>query len=257
MQARQRAERVCDTIPAVKPAGIGTGLRGAQHTSSLSSGGFAAFNSVLPAGTFDTDSRRQRRLLPTPGSNGPEYHPTGVLGGRLHLVQSIRDVHPEGKRTFTERQPDPTRPAGVRRVVSEVASCANPNVGPTSGLPPHPEGKRSYPAHHKAYRIYVGQELPHADRSEGVAVTRDANGEALRSKNTPVAWPKWPGYPPNCNASGKHIDYALSKHEHRGFRAMPEEHPDLRRSRQNRLAAADPSYTNQQMRCRHAGEYSY
>lgn len=81
-------------------------------------------------------------------------------------------------------------------------------------------------------------------------VARLPNGEPKRSLAHPVAWPAYPGYPPDREAAtGTRIDYALARNGGHFGTAM-KEHPDLVASRDNRVAASDPARVNQAMRFR-------
>ena len=79
------------------------------------------------------------------------------------------------------------------------------------------------------------------------------SGEPKRQLAHPVAWPGYPGYPPDREAAtGTRIDYANAKYGvNGGFKTKCAEHPDLVTSRANRVAASDPGRYNQSMRCRH------
>ena len=77
-------------------------------------------------------------------------------------------------------------------------------------------------------------------------VSIDERGEPKRSLEKPVAWPSYPGYPPDRDAAtGTRIDYGVSRYggSLRETRGM---HPDVLASRQNR----EQDQYNQSMRAR-------
>jgi len=262
LQSRRRAENssVADTTCS-QAAGVSTGLRSGRHTSTLTEICFSDYSGRTASDTarsqMATASVRQKKLIQTP-SHTEEFSAIGLIGGRRHFAEQTRTVHPEGKRTFQVPDPKPPHPSGIRRTHQTAPSLSNPNSLAPPASTVRAEGKRAYPRADAGYRIYVPQELPVPTRTPGVRVIADEAGVPLRSHIKPVAWPQWPGYPPERDAkTGAKVDYALSKHEHGGFRSMPREHPDVAASRQNRKIASDQSCANQQMRCRQAGIYFY
>ena len=70
---------------------------------------------------------------------------------------------------------------------------------------------------------------------------------------TPIAWPSYAAYPPDRDARGNLVDYALAKHGGI-FKDAKKEHPDLKFARESRSAGYA---VNQHHKLRHAGLWHY
>ena len=137
------------------------------------------------------------------------------------------------------------QPVGVRRVHPTPAPrSANPNTA-QSAREPRNEGVRM------VRRVAESS----VARQEGLRCIRDEQGVPVRARNTPNAWPAWPGYPPSRDPkTGTPIDYALAQHGG-PFRKVPPPPADVLASRLNCIRASNAP--NEGMKARHAGERLY
>lgn len=235
--------------------------------SILDHGGFAAWTDVAPGSILDKRGKRDLRQPPT----GREFNPTGMVGGRRHTAAYRKDEPGlRGKRTFvaaTKSLEGPVTtelPQGVRRLSASPAATANPSAA--QGKPPvraQSAGlvrKDPLPVDRAARVRSAGLSRRSQNGSEfvwgGLRIARDSSGRSIRAAESPMPWPAARDYPPSRDASGVPIDYALARYGG-PLRSKPPEHPDVVKSRRNRAIASDPSYPNQAMRARNAGEIYY
>lgn len=247
---------------------------GQPRSSALSSnGGFQTWTDVPPVGAKDphvTLVPQKRHLYQNP--TGKEFDSAGLVGGRAKVPPIRPFVWAEdGKRTWDDRPDRSARTLpylkreqpiahGVRHFHADHPPLsANPNNMASGERPPRAEGVRWSERAYQTDGVFQRSERPSSlrpPRGEGVRISRDPQGVPMRAKEMPIAWPAWPGYPPTRDAGGRAVDYALARYGG-SFRGMPQEHADVRSSRQQRVVAADPKFVHQGMRCRHAGEYYY
>ena len=140
-----------------------------------------------------------------------------------------------------------------------TAAKSNPNTILKEFLPDRNEGVRMFEGRNDV--DYNCWDPPNLHKAKGGdwnwntqfgfrKVSKLDSGEPKRNLEHPVAWPSYPGYPPDRDAAGTQVDYALARHGGY-FKAMQQQHPDVVTSRANRVAASDPGRYNQSMRCRH------
>ncbi len=157
-----------------------------------------------------------------PGDRGKG---SGMFAGRAGLF----DNRQEGKRTYgIDAMPQGYRdhsppPRGLRRLRTDTVGGANPNVAgvfdASGALRPKPR--------QQGVRYVEKRPVTIAFNETIVTKTRAAAAE-----ETPVAWPSHPKYPPDADASGALIDYALVKHGGK-LRAARGAHPEVVASRAN------------------------
>ena len=199
------------------------------------------------------------------------YAPCPPCAGRRHTAAYRKDEPGlRGKRTFvaaTKSLEGPVTtevPQGVRRLSASPAATANPSAA--QGKPPvraQSAGlvrKDPLPVDRAARVRSAGLSRRSQNGSEfvwgGLRIARDSSGRSIRAAESPMPWPAARDYPPSRDASGVPIDYALARYGG-PLRSKPPEHPDVVKSRRNRAIASDPSYPNQAMRARNAGEIYY
>jgi len=240
--------------------------------SLLNGGGFASWTNVPPVGVPDphvADQMRQgKQTFPhfkhSVSGNDPYKEDAGkriTLLGEQPVKFDEKHHYPS---LFNARNTKEIVPMGVRQVESRAkrmtAGHADPNTVVKQIVPSHPEGVRMYPgANDVGYNCWEPQDLKNARGGDWNwntkfgfrKVAKMENGEPKRQLAHPVAWPSYPGYPPDRDAAtDTRVDYALARHGGT-FKVTGVQHPDLITSRANRVAASDPGRYNQSMRCRH------
>lgn len=247
--------------------------------SSSLTGDFKRWTNVPPVGVKDPEcatlERGERRHFE------PKYCPPGLMdkGGKRCLPGPSERPRTEGKRTFahlTRRSGFDAdmqgRAQGVRYVQCAAkgtrgAAGANPNEGASAAVL-RPEGVRitrdaAGAVKHGQVR-YKAWQPPTLAKAEGGdwnlntrygnrKVGKDATGRPMREAETPIAWPSYAAYPPDRDARGNLVDYALAKHGGI-FKDAKKEHPDLKFARESRSAGYA---VNQHNKLRHAGLWHY
>ena len=182
---------------------------------------------------------QRRHFTPQPRTTGDlDSLEKGRARGMFNGVST--PVHATGKRQYNPHAPVQRERFGAKDVelsVGTILTSANPNMTGALCKPRRQEGV-------KFIRRVVS--------SNTALDPRPPKPE--HAPETPVAWPAHPRYPPDRDASGATIDYALSTYGG-SLRAMGANHPDLLKSRWNR--AHLNSQPNQSMRSRHAGNTLY
>ncbi len=250
--------------------------------SLLSSGGFGSWTDVPPVGTADPHIATQMRFgkrvelaRPPPSSSGD----AAGLGGGKRMVDAVdRRPYYAGKRLFPDlvgsTSTSEARNRGLKRVESRARkdepSDSNPNTM-IKDLPIRGEGVLSFPERNQVrYKCWAPDGLAKSEGGDwnwnttqkaGVRssrppslgfrrVSQTDDGQPKRSLENPIAWPSYPGYPPDCvPGTSSRIDYAVTRYGG-SLREVKGMHPDVLVSMKNRVLAGDPNQYNQSMRCR-------
>jgi len=240
--------------------------------SVLDTGGFLSWTDVPPVGVTDPHTRDQMRqgkatfptFKPSVSGNDPYKEAAGKRITRLPPQPTKYDERFHFPHMINARTTSEIEPRGVKQVDSRAKSMrrgeSDPNTIITHVIPGRQEGVRMFPGGNDV--DYNCWEPPNLNKAKGGdwnwntkfgfrKVAKMDNGEPKRQLAHPVAWPSYPGYPPDRDAAtDTRIDYALAKHGGT-FKVTGVQHPDLVTSRANRVAASDPGRYNQSMRCRH------
>ena len=268
--------------------GGAAGRHPGQPTNSVF-GTLAAWTDVPPFGTKDphaTTTLQRRHLYQK--STGEESDAAGLAHGRAKtqpITPFVRafpgkrtwgDTPDRGERSLPYLRAEAAHSEGVRKLkASDVALSADPNHLTTIHRPSRPRGVRMSELAARVEGVFEPQrggrgfESPSNSvgrasgsrlaRGGGVRILRDRDGVPTRAKEMPVAWPAWPGYPPDKDGGGCALDYALAQHGAGGtFRVKAGEHPDVREKRERQRAAEERKRVQQGTMCyRHAGERYY
>jgi len=245
-----------------------------QPPSLLNTGGFRAWTNVPPVGQPDPHTADQlrigRKVFPHFQATPSSHDPYKIGAGKRITTLAEQPYKWDEKHHFpglaNAQSHDEARSRGIKQVDSRAkrttAGLSDPNSVVREFMPDRPIGvKMSNPNPNDVnYNCWEPQHLGKALHGDWNWNTRcgfrkvahdEGTGEPLRNLEHPVAWPTYPGYPPDRQAgTNTRIDYALAKHGGT-FKQMQSQHPDLVTSRQNRVAASDPGRYNQSMRCRH------
>jgi len=212
--------------------------------------------------------RQGRVTFPNYKHTASGYDPNKAAAGKritqlpeqpVHFDEKFHYPHLSNNKSTTE-----ALPRGVMQVESRAKRMtraeADPNKVVTEFVPRGVEGVRMFEGRNDVgYNCWEPENLNKAKGGDWNwntkfgfrKVSKLETGEPKRNLEHPVAWPSYPGYPPDREAAtNTRIDYALARHGGT-FKTTQSLHPDVLTSRVNRVAASDPGRYNQSMRCRH------